>query len=197
MRRLFGLSCLVAVFAALSCTRATAQTPNPAASASQAPSASNAQMVTMLEAALAQAPSDFSAIRGVVKTPGSFSQVWTVTDQFQAICQKCPTKILQGLPGPNGFLQPAYDFETGMTLATGRDPAASLQFVRENFLSWIPSSFAISSDPAQNGTIDPGGHFRLRFDGPNRVSVFIESYPTNYQNSGTQGFLTFDVHHAD
>jgi hypothetical protein len=154
-------------------------------------------MVAILKAALAQASSDFSAIRGVIKTPGSFSQVWTVTDQFQEICPKCPTEILQGLPGPNGFLQPAYDFETGMTPPAGTDPNASLQFVRQNFLSWIPSNFVISSDPTQNGTIASGGNFRLRFDGPNKVSVFIESYPTNYQNSGTQALLTFYVHHAD
>jgi len=153
-------------------------------------------MIAMLKAALPQAPSDFAAIRGAVKQSGSFAQVWTVTDQFQAICPKCATKILQGLRGPDGFLQPSFDFEMGTTPPAGSGPAASLQFVRQKFLSWIPSSFAISSDPTQNGTIDSAGHFRLRFDGPDKVSVFIEAYPTNYQNSGTQAFLTFSIHHA-
>jgi hypothetical protein len=175
---------------------ATAQTPNPIPQPSPAPSASNAQIIAMLKALLPQAPSDFVAIRGAVKQPDSFAQVWTVTDQFQAICPNCPTKLLQGLPGPDLLLQPSFSFEMGTTPPAGSDPAASLQFVRANFLSWIPSSFAISSDPAQHGTIDSGGHFRFRFDGPNKVSIFIESWPTNYQNSGTKAFVTFDVSHA-
>jgi len=197
MRRFFVLGTLVAVLAALFCTPTPGATPNPEATLSQAQSTSNAEMVAMLRAALADAPSDFSAIRGVVKTPGSFSQVWTVTDQFQAICPKCPTEILKGLPGPNGFLQPSYTFETGMTPPVGRDSAGSLQFVQQKFLSWIPSSFAIDNDPKFSGTIGPGGQFALRFKGPNKVSILIQFYPANYENTGTQTLLTVYVIHAD
>jgi hypothetical protein len=197
MRRLFTLSALVAVLAALFCMPATAQTPNPSPQLSPAPSASTAQIVAMLKALLPQAPSDFVAIRGTVKQPDSFAQVWTVTDPFQAICPTCPTKILQGLPGPDLLLQPSFSFEIGTTPPAGSDPAASLQFIRANFLSWIPSSFAISKDPAQSGTIDSGGHFSFRFVGPNKVSIFIESYPTNYQNSDVKAFVEFTVGHVD
>jgi hypothetical protein len=203
MRRLFTLSALVAVLAALFCTPTTAATPNSAATSSPAQCA-NVEMFAMLRAALGLAPSDFAAIRGVVKQPGSFSQVWTVTDWFQAICPACPTLVLQALPGPDGTHPTGYDFEMGVvggsakvTLPAGSDSAASLQFVKQNFLSWIPSGFTIDTDPQFNGTIGAGGQFTLRYNGPNKETISMQFYPTNFQNTGTQAILTIYVHHSD
>lgn len=173
-------------------------------SANAATAVPNEQIIATLRSALADAPSNFSHIRGESLEADNDGPRWGVTNEFQSRCPTCGELIKKWLDSvPLGDENPCYEF-AAVNLYTDLDSAGALQYIKQNLLSWIPSTFTLDDNPddlwwgsmvRRSGSIGPMGNIEYRFNGPQGIWIDIQYHPAGTFVEHNRSAFAIEIYH--
>lgn len=164
------------------------------------------QVIATLRSALADAPSNFSHIRGEAKEADRYGPLWEVTNKFQSLCPACNELIKQWRHvNPLGNASPCYEFSIA-GLYTDLDSAGALQYIKKNLLSWIPATFTRDDNPddlwwggmgmvLRSGSIGPMGNIEYRFNGPEELWIDIQFNPAGTFVESKRSEFMISIYH--